>query len=129
MFSFDYIKYKKVFARGHLKLPKFTIVYVDGPSITHHKVFRVNLYGTADKRGRRNIYEKVPMRVAQKCLRENVDNIKSKSWDFRRFKAKLFFARPVRAGEWNDIEYVVLTYTHHELQKPDFVVDLTHEAD
>jgi hypothetical protein len=131
MFRFDCIKRKQVFARGDLRLPVFTIVYTRGPSITHHKVFRVNLYGTADKNGRRNIYEKVPMRVAQKCLRENVDNIKSKSWDHDRFEAKLFFVRPVRVGAWNDVEYVVLTYTHHQLQveKPALVVDLTHEAD
>ena len=131
MFRFDCIKHKQVFARGELKLPVFTIVYTQGSAITHHNVFCVILYGTADKNGRRNIYKKVPMRVAQKCLRENVDNIKSKSWDFRCFKANLFFARPVRVGAWHDVEYVVLSYTRHQLQveKPALVVDLTHEAD
>jgi hypothetical protein len=70
------------------------------------------------------------MRLAQKCLRDNVNNIKSKSWENERFKVRLDYIVPVQVGEWKEIEFVVLNYYPNQLrpQQPAVVVDLTNEA-
>ncbi len=95
----------------------------------------MNLHAAASVGHVTSVYRDVPMRLAEKCLRENANNIKAKAWDFPGWSLKLEFAQPVRVGEWDNIAHVTLSY-RMMLRPPQMpandgavVVDLTHEAD
>ncbi len=71
------------------------------------------------------------MRLAKKCLRENVNNVQCKTWNYDRFELRLHIARLVQVGELENIELVVLSYCPflHRVEQPAAEVDLMNETD
>ncbi len=101
----------------------FPLVYIEymqedvKPRVQHHKVIRAKLAEAGPSLGgARTIHElrgeKMELDVSRILVGlEEGGNLASKTWRYSDYEIRLNFKSPVRVGEYDNIEFIIMTYS------------------
>ena len=104
-------------ALGRLRFPILDIWYTDGrarPEIQQHEVFETKLVEAGSSLGgysKRHEMRGDMQEIAQ--FLSTLDEkklVKSTTWDYNRNHLRIDFTNPMRVGEYENIEFMIMTY-------------------